>query len=648
MIALEHISQSFGERVLFDDVTFTINPHDRIGLVGANGTGKSTLLRIIVQREEPTSGKISKAKFVTVGYLPQECMFPSDKTVFEEGKSAFEHIVAIQERIEEVQKQLLTLDQSDPSFQDVLEVYGELQHRLEDFDVYRMKSTIEEVFLGLGFSNDDLRRKTSEFSGGWQMRIALAKLLLQKPNLLLLDEPTNHLDLPSLQWLENFLRQYDGAIILVSHDRAFLDALTTKTIALSHQTLRIYEGNYSAYRVEEEKQREILENQYIQQQKYIEDTQEFIDRFRYKATKARQVQSRIKQLEKLERITLDQHESTIQFQFPPTPRCGKSVLELHNVSKLYDSKAILKDISLTISRGDKIAVVGVNGAGKSTLLRILAGVESYDDGERTVGYNVQLAYFAQHQADELDPDLDVLTTLENVAASESRVYLRTLLGSFLFHGDDVFKKVRVLSGGEKSRLALAKILVQQANVLLLDEPTNHLDMDSKEILQKALSDYNGTLIIVSHDRAFLDPLVSKVWEVEHCQVKEYLGNLTEYLQKKQTPQQIIIIEENKKQDTEVPSIWHQQQQMKKARSREQRRLEKQIAELETRIETLESQKSKLEELLANPDKAMEAGQDITTLSLEYQNVQSSLETAYSEWAEITEALDRFTEINGKT
>jgi ATP-binding cassette subfamily F protein 3 len=646
MIALEHISQSFGECVLFDDVTFTINPHDRIGLVGANGTGKSTLLRIIAQREEPTSGKISKAKFVTVGYLPQECMFPSDKTVFEEGKSAFEHIVAIQERIEEVQKQLLTLDQSDPSFQDVLEVYGELQHRLEDFDVYRMKSRIEEVFLGLGFSNDDLRRKTSEFSGGWQMRIALAKLLLQKPNLLLLDEPTNHLDLPSLQWLENFLRQYDGAIILVSHDRAFLDALTTKTIALSHRTLRIYEGNYSAYRVEEEKQREILENQYIQQQKYIEDTQEFIDRFRYKATKARQVQSRIKQLEKLERITLDQHESTIQFQFPPTPRCGKNVLELHNVSKLYDSKAILKDISLTISRGDKIAVVGVNGAGKSTLLRILAGVESYDDGERIVGSNVQLAYFAQHQADELDPDLDVLTTFENVAASESRVYLRTLLGSFLFHGDDVFKKVRVLSGGEKSRLALAKILVQQANVLLLDEPTNHLDMDSKEILQKALSDYNGTLIIVSHDRAFLDPLISKVWEVGNCHVKEYLGNLTEYLQKKQTPQQII--EDDKKQDTEVPSIWHQQQQMKKARSREQRRLEKQIAELETRIETLESQKSKMEELLANPDKAMEAGQDITTLSLEYQNVQSSLETAYSEWAEITEALDRFTEINGKT
>ena len=510
MLSLEHIGIQFGGRTLFEDLSVTIGAHDRIGLVGANGSGKSTLLKIIAGLNSPDTGFINKAHFVTVGYLPQDGISAKGKTLYHEAETAFEDVLLVQEELKEVQHSLETLDTSSLEYMDMLEIFGELHHKLEELDAYRMKSKIEQVLMGLGFSAQDMQRQTDEFSGGWQMRIALTKLLLQEPNLLLLDEPTNHLDLESLQWLEEYLHQYNGAIILVSHDRAFLDGLTAKTIALSSGRFDIYNGNYSFFEKERVVRKELLMNQYKNQQQQIKQTQEFIERFRYKATKARQVQSRVKQLEKMETVELENEEEEIHFHFPQPQSSGRVVLELQSVVKSYGGHCVIQDLNYKIERGDRIAVVGVNGAGKSTLARILAGVEPFDSGKRIAGHNVTVSYFAQDQAEELDLSLDVLMTVESSAASETRLQLRTLLGSFLFHGDDVFKKVSVLSGGEKSRLALAKMLLQPANFLIMDEPTNHLDMRSKRVLQDALNTYGGTFFIVSHDRAFLDPLVNKV------------------------------------------------------------------------------------------------------------------------------------------
>lgn len=635
MVSLEHLSLSFGERILFKDVHCTIGTHDRIGLVGPNGSGKSTLLKILLGIIPPTTGKVQKAKYVSIGYLPQEGITTGTATVYEEAQTAFSHILELQERIETSHEQLQTLSPDDSRYSEALEIAGELQHRIEGLDAYRMQATIEEVLHGLGFKNSDFTRQASEFSGGWQMRIALAKLLLQQPTLLLLDEPTNHLDIDSQEWLEKFLQQYDGAVLLVSHDRAFLDAITEKTFALNQQTLQVYNGNYSAYREQEAQEQILLEHRYRQQQKQIQETQEFIDRFRYKATKARQVQSRIKQLEKMERVELREKEDSVSFHFPPSVRSGKIVFELQNASKRYASLSLFEHLSLTVHRGDKIALVGTNGSGKSTLLRILAGIEQLTEGEYRKGYNVHLAYFAQHQADELDPTKDILSTLEAVATAATRTELRTLLGCFLFRGDDVFKPVSVLSGGEKSRLALAKILVQQANVLLMDEPTNHLDMESKEILQEALNEYDGTLLIASHDRAFLDPFVNKVWHVNNGGVREYLGTVSDFLMKKNEAE-----EETNIKKTPVPSSptsWHQQQQEKKALAREVRRLTKNIGEVEARIHILENRKAEIERALSAP--ASYENNDINALSAEYSSLQSELENAYAQWTLLSERLE---------
>jgi ATP-binding cassette subfamily F protein 3 len=509
-----------------------------------------------------------------------------------------------------------------------------------------MKSKIERVLMGLGFSVPDFERQTEEFSGGWQMRIALAKLLLREPSAILLDEPTNHLDIESLQWLEEYLHSYNGAIILVSHDRAFLDSLTTKTIALSIGRMETYSGNYSFYEKEKVVRKELQMNAFKNQQKQLEQTERFIERFRYKATKARQVQSRIKQLEKVERIEIEDEEEEIHFHFPQPQPSGVKVMELKNIVKRYGDKTVFNGLSYTIERGDRIAIVGVNGAGKSTFSRIVAGVEPPTSGERIPGYNVILSYFAQHQAEELDLSKEALEIVDEVAEGEIRKKLRTILGSFLFHGDDVFKKVGVLSGGEKSRLALAKMLLQPANVLVMDEPTNHLDMRSKKVLQQALLEYEGTYIIVSHDRAFLDPLVTKVLEVSTGNIRTFLGNVSDYLQKKKSEAEGIkkpsLSQKSSPHVKSQPAVPDKERKRIEAEQRQQlskklKPKKQKLEQIEAAIANLEHRKSEIEELMAHPD-FYKDGENVKKISHEYKELQSSLQDSYFKWNEVSEEI----------
>ncbi|MCD8482363.1 MAG: ABC-F family ATP-binding cassette domain-containing protein [Verrucomicrobia bacterium] len=531
MIALENLSLRYGRKVIFDQISARINAGERIGLVGSNGAGKTTLLRILCGVEQPDAGEIIRSRWATLGYLPQDGIVHRGSSVYAEVATAFADLLALQDEWEEAQQRLSECEQGSPEAAEWLERAGELQHRLEAADPYRMQSSIEKVLFGLGFSSADLKRDCSEFSGGWQMRIALAKLLLQEPAYLLLDEPTNHLDLDSLRWLENYLQQFRGGLLLISHDRAFFGFNHAKIFALSMGRLEVYVGNYSFYEEESARRKELRLKAAQSQERELAQVERFIDRFRYKASKAAQVQSRIKALDKVERITIEEEESAVSFSFPTPARAGQVVLELQNIHKAYDDLQVLEGVGFRIERGDRIAVVGVNGAGKSTLARIMAGTEPFQSGERIVGYNVEMAHFAQHQADAMEPELTVLEQAERSAGTGFRKSIRSVLGCFLFTGDDVFKPVKVLSGGERNRLALAKMLLRPANLLILDEPTNHLDMRSKGILQQALADYEGTFVIVSHDRAFLDPVVTKVIEVGKKQARVFPGNVSEYLAK---------------------------------------------------------------------------------------------------------------------
>jgi ATP-binding cassette, subfamily F, member 3 len=643
MLSLEHITLEFGERSLFQDISTTVGPRDRIGLVGSNGSGKTTLLRIISGSPQGEKGLVQKAHYVTVGYLQQETITLHGRTLYEEVEKAFEDILDTQQKMSEAQDTLTQLDPSSEEYSETLEVYGELQHKLEDLDAYRMRSKIERVLTGLGFSQSDLNRLTEEFSGGWQMRIAMAKLLLQEPSLLLLDEPTNHLDLESLQWLEEYLRQYNGAIILVSHDRAFLDNLTSRTFALSAGRFEEYSGNYSFYEKERLIRRELLISQQRNQQEQIKQTEEFIERFRYKATKARQVQSRVKMLEKIERVEVEREEEELRFRFPQPVSSGRVVMELRGIWKNYDSLEVFSHFDLKVERGDRMAVVGVNGAGKSTLVRIIAGNEPYEHGERLVGHNVLLSYFGQDQADELDLSKDVLQSVEEVASTETKTQLRTLLGSFLFHGDDVFKRVSVLSGGEKSRLALTRMLLRPANFLIMDEPTNHLDMRSKKVLQHALAEYEGTFLMVSHDRAFLNPLVNKVLELRPGSKRLYLGSMAEYFAKKkqealarQTFSPMTPLENSK---TTSHSARQEEQDRKKAKEKEIRTLKRQLEAVEAEIAQCEQKKSELEHLLADPE-LYKKGDEVKNISVDYKSSQKELEDAYWRWGIVSEQLEK--------
>ncbi len=635
----------FGGRTLFDDLSFMIGAHDRIGLVGSNGAGKSTLLKVIAGIVPGDNGSIGKAEYVTVGYLPQDGVIASGKSLTKEVETAFEDIQEVQQELDLVHRQLETTDPMLPEYMEIIEIFGELQHKLEDLDAFRMQSKIERVLMGLGFSVSDFERQTEEFSGGWQMRIALAKLLLKEPSVLLLDEPTNHLDLESLQWLEAYLDQYNGAIILVSHDRAFLDSLTTKTLALGMGKMESYSGNYSFYEREKVVRRELQMNAFKNQQKQIEQTEKFIDRFRYKATKARQVQSRIKQLDKVERIEVEDDEEQIQFHFPQPQPSGVKVMELKHIVKRYGDHTVFAGLDYVIERGDRIAIVGVNGAGKSTFSRIVAGVEPLTGGERIVGYNVILSYFAQHQAEELDMSKEVLEIVDDVAVGDIRRKLRTILGSFLFHGDDVFKKVSVLSGGEKSRLALAKMLLQPANVLVMDEPTNHLDMRSKMVLQEALLEYDGTYIIVSHDRSFLDPLVNKVLEVSTNGIRTFLGSISDYIQKKKSEQTALAsaARASKVEAKQVPETGGKERKRSDAEKRQQlskklRPARQRLEKLEQEIERAEKRKLEIEELMADAD-FYKDGESARKTTQEYKEIQELLQARYASWNGVTEEIN---------
>jgi ATP-binding cassette subfamily F protein 3 len=528
MIHVEGLSKRFGDRILFEDVSWHVKKRDRIGLSGPNGSGKTTLLRMLAGLQEPDSGSIRMASDTTIGYLPQDGIVHHGRTVHEEVVLAFEELLTLKREQHDIEDTLAHATE-DGDHDKLLERYAEVTDRFKQGGGYEIEARVAEVLKGLGFSPADQDRRTEEFSGGWQMRIALAKLLLARPNLLLMDEPTNHLDLPARNWLEEYLADYPGSVVLVSHDRYFLDATVKRITEVGLKTLTDYHGNYSHYVVEHTARMERLREAHRRQSEDIEKAEVFINRFRYTATKAKQVQSRIKLLDKVERIEIPKERKKIRFKFPESPRPGRVVLELKGARKAFGDNVVLRHLDLMVERGDRIALVGPNGAGKSTLMRILAGVDRPDEGVRLEGHKVVLDYFAQDQASVLNSARTVLDEMSSASSVTMAPMIRTILGGFLFEDDDVYKKVAVLSGGERNRLALAKMLLQASNVLLLDEPTNHLDLDSKEVLLDALEDYGGTLVFVSHDRYFVDKLATKVIEVGGGEAPLYPGGYEDFV-----------------------------------------------------------------------------------------------------------------------
>ncbi|PYQ54188.1 MAG: ABC transporter ATP-binding protein [Acidobacteria bacterium] len=530
MIHVEGLTKRYGERVLFEDVSWHVKKRDRIGLSGPNGSGKTTLLRMLAGLEEPDAGAIRMASDTTIGYLPQDGIVHHGRTVYDEVALAFQELLALKEEQHRIEDALAGASHDDGGEHDkLLERYAEVTERFKHLGGYEIDARVADVLKGLGFSLADQQRNTEEFSGGWQMRIALAKLLLARPNLLLMDEPTNHLDLPARNWLEEYLADYPGSVVLVSHDRYFLDASVKRITEVGLKTLTDYHGNYSKYLVEHAAAMERLREAHRRQKEEIDKATAFINKFRYQATKARQVQSRIKLLDKVEVIEIPPERKKIRFKFPGAPKPGRVVLELKGVRRAYGDNVVIDALDLMIERGDHVALVGPNGAGKSTLMRTLAGVDRPDDGVRLAGHNVVIDYFAQDQAAVLDPTRTVYEEMSAASPSMMVPAIRTILGGFLFSGDDVYKRVGVLSGGERNRLALARMLLKASNVLILDEPTNHLDLDSKEVLLEALADYGGTLVFVSHDRYFVDRLASKVIDVGGGRTTVYPGGYEDFL-----------------------------------------------------------------------------------------------------------------------
>ncbi len=532
MLQLADGAKRFGHKLLFEGANWLITPDERTGLVGGNGTGKSTLLKVLAGVEALDAGKLNRSKGLTIGYLPQDGLTMRGKTVFEECLSVFAELHAMQAEMEELGDRFATVDPASAEYEEIADRYSELSDSLMVQDMYSLDSQVGAVLGGLGFAREDWDRQTEEFSGGWQMRIALAKLLLQKPSLLLLDEPTNHLDLESRNWLEEYLRSYPRAFILISHDRYFLDVTVSKIVEVWNKRAWFYTGGYEKYVTQKTARREQLASDYKSQRDRIEQLEAFITRFRYQATKAKQVQSRVKELEKIERIEVPEDEETIHFSFPQPPSSGRTVCEVSDLAKCYGEKQILRNVNFTIERGDRIALVGPNGAGKSTLIRMLSMMEAPTSGTVRYGHNVLADYFAQDQYKVLDGSAKMLEDISSAAPKVPSVELRNLLGAFLFNGDDVFKTLGVLSGGERNRYALARMLVSPANFILLDEPTNHLDLRAKDVLLEAIRAFTGTVLFVSHDRYFIDGLATRVFECEHGGVQVFPGNYEDYLWRK--------------------------------------------------------------------------------------------------------------------
>jgi len=631
MIQLSGVRKGYGGEYLFNGVDWLIGPVDRVGLVGANGTGKSTLLKMLCGLETPDDGEVSRAKAATVGYLPQEGLSLAGKTVFDECMGVFSALRDMEVEIETLGHRLSELDPESEAYHQAAERYHEIETEFRTRDGYALEARVSTVLAGLGFSQQDVRRRTEEFSGGWQMRIALAKLLLDEPNLLLLDEPTNHLDLEARNWLEGYLDAYTHSYVLVSHDRYFLDVTVSKTVEIWNHRVHFYTGNYEKYLEEKQGRRGQLEAAQRKQQERREQLEAFINRFRYKATKAKQVQSRIKELEKMEPIELPPEEKAIHFSFPQPKASGRIVAELEDVAKSYGTHEVLRDVRLLIQRGERIALVGVNGAGKSTLMKILAGAEPLSGGEYKLGHNAEPNYFAQDQYRELNQNTTLLDDLAGVAPRWTLTQLRTLLGCFLFRDDDVHKRIGVLSGGERNRYALARLLVSPSNFLLLDEPTNHLDMRAKDVLLEALAKYTGTVVFVSHDRYFIDNLADRVFEVADQHVTAYAGNYEDYMRQKEGL--AAAVEETDAEETEpaLPELEAPEPPKKRINPIQLAKMQERVAEIEEEAARLEAAVAEAEGELA-VFKSAEESQRLATL---IGDSRSQLESLLAEWEELS-------------
>ena len=643
MLSINKLNIQYGKKHLFRDVSVCVHPRDRIGLVGVNGAGKSTLLKIMAGIIETDQGVVTRAKLTKTGYLPQEiASVVSGRTLYKEAETAFVEILSLKSELDETNSRLHDVDPDSPEFPGLLKRQGELQYLIDQTDIFRIRSQVEKVLTGLGFKESDFDRECRTFSGGWLMRLLLAKHLLARPSLLLLDEPTNHLDIESLTWLEEFLESYDGSLVIISHDRVFLDNLTTATWELSLGRLIVYKGNYSKYVEEKEIRLQVQRAAYANQQAMIQQTTRFVQRFRAKSTKAKQVQSRVKQLEKMDLIELEDTEKKISFRFPPSAPCGRLAVEITRLSKEYGALKVFKDITFELNRGDKMAVVGVNGAGKSTLVRLLAGIITPTGGKIRLGHNVKLSYFGQHQAQDLDPRFTVLETMNMADADKTVTQVRSLLGAFLFQGDDVDKKVMVLSGGEKSRLALAKMIASPANLLVMDEPTNHLDMISQEILQHAMAQYDGSIIVVSHNRYFLDGFVNKVLEIKDGKATIFEGNLSYYLYRKgktaslkergESSQKEITKEKKNLSRSKGKEARQALAKIRQEKSRRLKPFQDTVRKAENEIESLEKKKAKLEQVMANPDLYSDE-KAFAEQSRKYVAIQRRLERNYRKWEE---------------
>jgi ATP-binding cassette subfamily F protein 3 len=647
MLTLNNLSIHFGGRHLFDDLSLMIGDRDKIGLIGRNGTGKSTLLKIISGLEEPSNGKVIFPNDYKVGYLPQEIEVNSQLTVLEETQTALKEIQTLENNIAVLTDELQSRnDYESKEYFKIIEKINLFTDRLKILGSDSIQGEIEQVLIGLGFARTDFNREVKEFSGGWQMRIELAKILLSKPNCILLDEPTNHLDIESVQWLENFLRNYYGAIILVSHDKRFLDVVTNRTIEITNNKVVDMNFSYSEFIEKRKEQRELELAAYKNQQREIEATERFIERFRSKSTLATRVQSRIKALDKIERLEIEEVDtSSINLKFPEPQRASRLIVETNSLNKSYGTLRVLTDINFAIERNDKIAFVGKNGEGKSTLSRIIAGIEPYE-GNLTIGTNVQIGYYAQHQSTLFNPDFTVFDIIDSEATGDARPYVRSILGAFMFSGDSVNKKVKVLSGGEKSRLSLARLMLKPANLLILDEPTNHLDMAAKDVLKKALINYQGSLIIVSHDREFLEGLTNRTVVFKNNSITEYLGDINYYLEKSQLEnlrQLESKVHEKTIEKSETITKSQLDRDVRKSIQRDLNKFTKDLENIEVTLEKLETDKNKYEELFSNPEIYKNIPL-LTEYQIKHKNTQESIDELYIKWDLLTNQIE---ELNSK-
>ena len=638
MISIEQLTVEFSSKPLFSGISFLINPKDKIALVGKNGAGKSTLLKLLAGLQQPTSGIISIPSGLTIGYLPQHMIHDEGTTVMQEAQKAFKKVNDLQEHINQLANELAErTDYESEGYQRLIEQMAHENELLQVLGGGNFAGELEKTLIGLGFLRSDFDRQCSEFSGGWRMRIELAKILLQRPELFLLDEPTNHLDIESIQWLENFLKNYSGAVVLVSHDRAFIDNVTNRTIEISLGKIYDYNVNYSKYVELRKERREQQIRAYENQQKMIADTEEFIERFRYKATKAVQVQSRIKQLEKVERIEIDLEDtSRLHLKFPPAPRSGDFPIIIENLRKAYGDHLVFDHVEFTIKRGEKVAFVGKNGEGKSTLVKCIMGELTDYTGTLKIGHNVKIGYFAQNQASLLDENKTVFETIDYVAVGDIRTKIRDILGAFMFGGEASEKKVKVLSGGERSRLAMIRLLLEPVNLLILDEPTNHLDMQSKDVLKEAIRAFDGTVILVSHDREFLDGLVSKVYEFGNQRVKEHLGGIYDFLREKNITQlnELELTRQEKKKEEKTDSQNKLSYEARKELARQLRKQERLVEEAEQTVTRLEKELAEIEQKLSQPETPS------TDLLDTYQNKKHLLEQKMYEWEILAEQLEQ--------